>query len=114
MYDYGEFVPGALRSSKDPHYRALGSRLDLYATYDEAIYAVVNGTHAYIESFSYNLILLFDAYKVGAMIDSFSNSNSGQHCLLDIVLEQFFFNVFANKKGVPLKVLYYHSLDAQQ
>ncbi|MPC72054.1 hypothetical protein E2C01_066347 [Portunus trituberculatus] len=64
MFDYGEFVPGALRSSKDPHYRSLGKKLDLYPTYDEAIYAVVNGTHAYIESFSYNRILLFDTYKM--------------------------------------------------
>lgn len=73
MYDYGEFVPQALRKSKDPHYRALGRRLDLYATYDEAIFAVLNGTHAYIESFSYNLILLFDVYKVGIIVRS-SNS----------------------------------------
>ncbi|XP_047499539.1 ionotropic receptor 21a-like [Penaeus chinensis] len=64
MYDYGEFVPGALRTSKDPHYRTLGERLDLYSTDDESMYPVLNGTHAYIESYSYSVVYIFDRYKV--------------------------------------------------
>ncbi|KAA0195335.1 Ionotropic receptor 119, partial [Hyalella azteca] len=56
MYDYGEFVPGALASSTDPMYRRIRARLELYPTYAEAVYPMLNGTHAHVESFSYNRI----------------------------------------------------------
>ncbi|XP_066964504.1 ionotropic receptor 21a-like [Macrobrachium rosenbergii] len=63
MYDYGEFVPGALISSQDPYYRILGERLELFPTYDGAVEPMLAGTHAYIESFSYNRILISVDYK---------------------------------------------------
>lgn len=63
MLDYGEFVPQALRSSQDTYYRALGEKMDMYDDDDESVYPTLNGTHAYIESYSYNLILFWDVYK---------------------------------------------------
>lgn len=63
MLDYGEFVPQALRSSQDKYYRTLGEKMDMYADDDESVYPVLNGTHAYIESFSYSLILFWDTYQ---------------------------------------------------
>ncbi|XP_042861565.1 ionotropic receptor 21a-like [Penaeus japonicus] len=63
MYDYGEFVPGALKTSQDPYYRALGDKLDLLPTYDGSVYPMLEGTHAYIESYSYNRILIFVDYE---------------------------------------------------
>ncbi|XP_069994245.1 probable glutamate receptor [Penaeus vannamei] len=63
MFDYGEFVPGALKSSRDPYYRALGEKLDLYPTYDGSVHPMLEGTHAYIESYSYNRILIFVDYE---------------------------------------------------
>nr|XP_027215329.1 ionotropic receptor 21a-like [Penaeus vannamei] len=64
MFDYGEFVPGALRSSQDPHYKALGEKLDLFSAYGACVKGMRERTHANIESYSYNLILLFVDYKV--------------------------------------------------
>ncbi|XP_076057381.1 uncharacterized protein LOC143034919 isoform X3 [Oratosquilla oratoria] len=66
MCDYGEFVPGALRSSKDPYYRAIGNRLDLfrYPDYDTPTYLLRKGTHAFIESYLFNMILIFADYEV--------------------------------------------------
>lgn len=65
MYDYGEFVPVALKVSSDNYYRSLGNRLELYPSYDEAVFHMLNGTHAYIDSFTYNRILVGVHYKVG-------------------------------------------------
>ncbi|XP_037795084.1 ionotropic receptor 21a-like [Penaeus monodon] len=64
MFDYGEFVPGALKTSKDPYYRALGDRLDLFQNYNNSVFPMLDGTYAYIESFSYNRILVYVEYKV--------------------------------------------------
>lgn len=65
MLDYGEFVPQALMSSQDNHYRALGEKMDLYmfSDIDEAVYRVLNGTHAFIELYSYNIILFWDTHQ---------------------------------------------------
>ncbi|KAK7068289.1 hypothetical protein SK128_006518 [Halocaridina rubra] len=64
MYDYGEFVPDALLASQDPYYRMIGEKLDLYVTDDESMYPFQNGTHAYLETYSYSLIYIFDVYEV--------------------------------------------------
>ncbi|XP_047499547.1 ionotropic receptor 21a-like [Penaeus chinensis] len=64
MYDYGEFVPGALRSSEDTHYKALGEKLDLFVNYGDSVRVMKERTHAYIESYSYNRILVFVDYEV--------------------------------------------------
>ncbi|XP_068207781.1 ionotropic receptor 21a-like [Palaemon carinicauda] len=63
MYDYGEFVPGALISSKDRYYRTLGEKLELHPDYDGAVRLMLAGTHAYIESYSYNRILMSVEYQ---------------------------------------------------
>ena len=63
MLDYGEFVPQAMRSSQDQYYRTLGEKMDMYADDDESVYPVLNGTHAYIESYSYSLILFWNTYQ---------------------------------------------------
>ncbi|XP_066964513.1 ionotropic receptor 21a-like [Macrobrachium rosenbergii] len=57
MIDYGEFVPGALKSSRDPHYRTLGKKLDLWPEIKDAVALVLRGTHALIDSYSYSKIL---------------------------------------------------------
>ena len=72
MPDYGEFVPQALQSSKDEYYRKLGEKLDLYADDAESVYPVLNGTHAYIESYSYSRILFLDVYEVSIKISRIS------------------------------------------
>ncbi|XP_047499541.1 probable glutamate receptor [Penaeus chinensis] len=64
MFDYGEFVPGALKTSKDPYYRALGDKLDLFQNYNNSVFPMLDGTYAYIESFSYNRILVYVEYEV--------------------------------------------------
>nr|XP_027207752.1 ionotropic receptor 21a-like [Penaeus vannamei] len=58
------FVPGALKTSKDPHYRALGDKMDLFQNYNDSVFPMLDGTYAYIESFSYNRILVYVEYKV--------------------------------------------------
>lgn len=63
MFDYGEFVPQALKSSQDPYYRTLGERMDLYTDDAESVYPVLNRTHAYIESYSYSLIYFLDVFQ---------------------------------------------------
>ncbi|XP_042886513.1 probable glutamate receptor [Penaeus japonicus] len=59
MHDYGEFVPGALKTSQDPYYRALGDKLDLFPSDDIPVKSMLQGTHAYMESYSYNRINTF-------------------------------------------------------
>ena len=63
MMDYGEFVPQALKSSQDKYYRTLGDKLDLYLAQDNIVRATLNGTHAYINSYLYALILFWKTYK---------------------------------------------------
>ncbi|KAG7169659.1 Glutamate receptor ionotropic, kainate 4-like 7, partial [Homarus americanus] len=64
MCDYGEFVPGALMTSENKVYKALGDKLDLFIKYDEVITYLLSGTHAFIESYSYGKIILYAYYKV--------------------------------------------------
>ncbi|XP_068208570.1 ionotropic receptor 21a-like [Palaemon carinicauda] len=63
MIDYGEFVPGALKSSSDPYYRILGDRLELDEEIDGGVAPMLRGTHAFIESYSYSKILLVVDYQ---------------------------------------------------
>ncbi|KAG0714467.1 hypothetical protein GWK47_014101 [Chionoecetes opilio] len=59
MCDYGEFVPDALKISQNVFYRALGNKLDLYGEYNETVPHMMSGSHAFLESYSYGRILLF-------------------------------------------------------
>ena len=59
----GEFVPQALKSSQDKYYRTLGNKLDLYYEEYDAVHAALNGTHAYINSYLYALILFWKTYR---------------------------------------------------
>ena len=63
MMDYGEFVPQALRSSQDKYYRTLGDKLDMYEIEDNIAYATLNGTHGYINSYTYTLIFFWEVYQ---------------------------------------------------
>ena len=63
MEDYGDFVPQSLKSSEDINYRALGEKLDLTSSIEESVYPVLNGTHAYLDFYSFTLILFWDTYQ---------------------------------------------------
>ena len=58
MCDYGEFVPDALKVSRNVHYRALGNKLDLIMEYNETLPLMMDGSHAFLESYTYGKILL--------------------------------------------------------
>ncbi|MPC27516.1 hypothetical protein E2C01_020687 [Portunus trituberculatus] len=58
MCDYGEFVPEALKESHNRYYRALGTKLDLYEEYNATLPLLIDGSHAFLESYSYSRILL--------------------------------------------------------
>ncbi|KAG7154182.1 Glutamate receptor ionotropic, delta-2-like 25 [Homarus americanus] len=64
MCDYGEFVPGALKTSENRVYRALGDKLDLFKEYEEIIPLMRRGTHAFIESYSYGRLLLYADFEI--------------------------------------------------
>jgi len=57
MQDYGEFVPIALKASKDDALRTIGNKLDLFPYgnhFDAGIEMVVkNGTHMLVDTYSY-------------------------------------------------------------
>ena len=63
MMDYGEFVPQALKSSQDKYYRTLGDKLDMYDSEYDVVHSTLNGTHGFINSYLYTLILFWDIYK---------------------------------------------------
>ncbi|XP_064099397.1 glutamate receptor-like [Macrobrachium nipponense] len=68
MLDYGEFVPEALATSKDAELFALGSKLDLVPTTvhqdyfgeEGCVELVLQGTHAHVETFSYNQLIYIE------------------------------------------------------
>ncbi|KAK8378625.1 hypothetical protein O3P69_009371 [Scylla paramamosain] len=67
MCDYGEFVPEALNVSGNQYYRALGTKLDLHEEYNNTLPLLINGSHAFLESYSYSRILLkLSDYDVSA------------------------------------------------
>ncbi|XP_076060173.1 glutamate receptor ionotropic, delta-1-like [Oratosquilla oratoria] len=53
MLDYGNFVPGALKSSREPVLRELGDKLSLVDSYDEGIANMESGSHVLLEASAY-------------------------------------------------------------
>lgn len=73
MLDYGEFVPDALRTSRNNILKVLGQKLELVPylselpndNYESIVDMVLNGTYAHIEAFSYLKILYASAFGIG-------------------------------------------------
>ena len=68
MQDYGEFVSPALRASSDETLSTIGHKMDMYPTetmYQPEMEAVMNQTHALVETYSYliNLRIQFNVWK---------------------------------------------------
>ncbi|XP_042208159.1 glutamate receptor ionotropic, delta-2-like [Homarus americanus] len=64
MQDYGTFVPAALVASDSLVYRTIGQKLDLSLLYKDVVQLMADGTHAYMELYSYNRIVAKTVYKV--------------------------------------------------
>lgn len=64
MDDYGEFVPGALKSSTSEIYGSIGRKLDLVKGYDAVMGLMTSRTHAFLELYSYGRVAVRVLYKV--------------------------------------------------
>ncbi|XP_076060147.1 ionotropic receptor 21a-like [Oratosquilla oratoria] len=60
MLEYGDYVPGALRTSKDPILKALGDKIEMVYSYDDGIDGMLRNTHALLEGSMYLRYLLTD------------------------------------------------------
>ncbi|XP_076054305.1 uncharacterized protein LOC143032995 [Oratosquilla oratoria] len=63
MLDYGNFVPGALKTSQDKTHQAIGQRLILTQTYEESFHEVNTSITAFVEGNEY-LQYLVIKYRV--------------------------------------------------
>lgn len=66
MQDYGNFLPGALKVSKDDSLRHLGNSMDMFPMETDSykIHAfpkVLSDTHALVDTYSYLFLVVYKA-----------------------------------------------------